>query len=101
MGGCVSIRIDRYLRKTAKRTQIVQSAHMIVMLVGYQYAVYPLVNGSAQHLRPEVGAAVYQYRRVVRMQQSRRAQAVIPQIGRGADRARATYFRHSGRCSAS
>ena len=38
--------------------------------MGYQHAVYPLVHGSTQHLCPEIGTAVYQYHRIVRMQQA-------------------------------
>ena len=101
MGGRVGIRIDGYFRKTAERAQIVQSAHMVVMLVGYQHAVYPLVHGSAQHLCPEIGTAVYQYHRIVRMQQGGCTQTAVPRVGRCADGACAANFRHSGRCSAS
>ena len=101
MSSSISIRIDRYLRKTAKRTQIIQPARMVIMFVSDQHTIYLFINRRTQYLCSEIGAAIYQYRRIIRMQQRRCPQAVVPRIGRRANRARTTNLRYPGRCSTS
>ena len=69
MGSSVGIGLDRDIGKTAERAQIIQTAHMVIVFVCHQYAVYLLKRRGAQHLFPEVRATIYQYHRIIRMQQ--------------------------------
>ena len=69
MGNSVGIGINRNISKTAERAQIIQTAHMIIMFVCHKYTVYLLKRRSTQHLFPEVRTTVYQYYRIICMQQ--------------------------------
>lgn len=69
MGSSVGIGIDRNIGKTTERAQIIQTTHMVIVFVCHQYAVYLLKRRSTQHLFPEVRTTIYQYHRIIRMQQ--------------------------------
>ena len=60
---------DRNIGKTTERAQIIQTTHMVIVFVCHQYAGYLLKRRSTQHLVPEVRTTIYQYHRIIRMQQ--------------------------------
>ena len=57
MSGAEILGIDIYLTKDAVRTQVVQSAYMVVVLVGYEDGI-DMMEWYGQHLLAEVRTAV-------------------------------------------
>ena len=84
----------------AVRPQIVESAHMIVVLMGEQQAVY-LPERLRQELHTNVGATVEEDPRGVALDECRTAEPLVVGILAAAYLAAATYNGHTVRCARS
>ena len=98
--GGVAIGMNRYLAQSAERAQVVESAYVVVMLVGDENSVYPFKSRSSKHLLAKVGAAIYQDDGIISVDKCRGAQAVVARVGGRTYGACASYFGYSRRCAA-
>lgn len=64
----------------AEGAQVVDSAHVVVVAVGEEHGVDALCAG-AEHLLVEIGAAVYEDRRIAGLNEHRRAHAAVAGVG--------------------
>ena len=92
--------IDIYLAELTERAQVVYTARMVVVDMSQQHRVN-LAERLREHLLTEVGTGVYEYSRVFCLHQSRAAQTLVVRVGAKTRPARASYRRHSYRCSCS
>ena len=92
--------IHRYIAEAAERTEVVQSTHMVVMLVSDQYGIQWLEIVQTHHLFTEIRSAVYQNPYTIHFDQTRTTQTLVLRVGTCTNWASTTYFGYSSRCSA-
>ena len=85
--------------QAAERTQVIDTSHMVVMLMRDEHPVNGLKR-KVHHLLPEVGSAVNQDTRVVRLHQGRRTQTLVVRVIRPTHLAGASDLGNPGRCPA-
>src|SRR3712207_1140918 len=86
--------------EATERAQIVQSAYMVVMLVGDKHGVY-LFERHAKRLCPEVGAAIDEDAGIFRLHKSGSTQPPVSGVVRSTDSASTADLGYACRCSAS
>ena len=96
MGAGEVIGKDVDIAKPAEWAQVVNSARMVVVLMGEQHTV-DMVEWNAQHLLTEVGTAINQDTRIAHLHECRHTQPVVAWVIRGTHRAGASYLGHTGR----
>lgn len=93
--------IDRNISKSTKGTQIVQSAHVVIMLVRNQYGINRGKTFHPQTLFPEIRTAIDKNTHpFFRLYQSRTAQPLVMRIGTGTDRTGTSHLGNSRRSAA-
>ena len=92
--------IDIYIAKYAVWTQVIQSAHMVVVLMSNEDRI-ERAELYVEHLLTKVGTAVYKYVAAMVLNKSRTAETLVFRVGRRAHVAMATYLWHTtrGACS--
>lgn len=101
MGCGIGIGIYGQGTAVAKRTQVVNAAHMVVMLVGDEKGIKRSPEIEAQHLFAEIGRTVNEDVGRCGLHQCRTAQALVPRVCAGARRAVASQIGHTraGACA--
>ena len=92
----VGIDVDGSLR--AVGAQVVESAHVVIVLMGEQYAADGLFAhrlGQVEHLLPEIRSAVEEQRAFGRFEQGRSAQAPVAGVRGRTHRTVAAQLRHA------
>lgn len=93
---CVGVDVDGSLR--AVGTQVVESAHVVIVFMGEQHGTDGLLAhrfGQAEHLLPEVRPAVEEQRAFGRFEQGRSAQTPVAGVGGCTHRTVAAQLRHT------
>ena len=62
----VFLGIQLHLSQTAKRTQVINASHMVIVLMSYQDSVY-LFKRKIHHLRPKIRTAIKQNARIIHL----------------------------------
>jgi hypothetical protein len=97
----IGFSVDWNIPKATERSKIIQSAYMVVMLMGNQHGIDGLEIVQANHLLAKIRTAINQYPHTVYFEQSRTTQTVVARVRTSTHGTSAPYFRHSRRGSAS